>query len=115
MDWQDQFITWLETLSRWQGESTYKITRDDEERFTVRIFTASNDYQITSSPTYLGCQVSSRMTRPGETWTRGNDLPDGSFSVETWYNILAAIVGYELKAIEPEHNYEENSILAEVE
>ena len=45
---------------------------------------------------YLGCQVSARKARAGEDWRRGNDLPDGPFSVETWNMILNAIINYEL-------------------
>jgi len=45
---------------------------------------------------YLGCQVSARKARAGEDWRRGNDLPDGSFTVETWYTILNSIINYEL-------------------
>ncbi len=105
MNWKEQFTMWLETLSRWQDEATYKTLSEEglpEERLTVQIFTASHVYRIAASPTYLGCTVSSRMPRPGETWTRGNDLADGSFAIETWDRILRDIVGYELKAIEPE-------------
>lgn len=45
---------------------------------------------------YLGCGVMARKRRAGEDWTRGNDLPDGPFAIETWNKILNAIVNYEL-------------------
>jgi len=45
---------------------------------------------------YLGCQVSSRKMRAGEDWSRGNDLFDGPFMIETWFKILNSIVNYEL-------------------
>ena len=46
--------------------------------------------------TYLGCIASARKPRAGEDHTRGNDLPDGKLNENTWRQILAAIVGYEL-------------------
>ena len=45
---------------------------------------------------YLGCQVSARKKRPGEDWTRGNDLPDGPLNNDTWLMILNAIINYEI-------------------
>lgn len=48
---------------------------------------------------YLGSQVSNTYPLAGEDWTRGDDLPDGPFNEETWYNILSAIVGNELQEL----------------
>ena len=45
---------------------------------------------------YLGCQVTARKARAGEDWNRGNDLPDGPFTEETWRQILNSIINYEL-------------------
>lgn len=45
---------------------------------------------------YLGCIVDSRKPRAGETWTRGNDLPDGKFTKETLEQIKDKIIAYEL-------------------
>lgn len=45
---------------------------------------------------YLGCQAGTRKPRAGEDWTRGNDLADGSYSKETWKEIVDDIIGYEL-------------------
>jgi hypothetical protein len=39
--------------------------------------------------------------RAGEDWVRGNDLPDGPFSKETWDRIIYAIVRYELVKLTP--------------
>lgn len=76
--------------------------RDDvEERGVVHLATASNQYTISfAEGHYLGCIAGSRIVRAGETWTRGNDLPDGPFSRETFDNIMRAIVGYELVRLE---------------
>ena len=70
----------------------------------IRIYTNANCYSITSKRygngrTYLGCIASSRKSRAGEDWQRGNDLPDGPLSERTWEAILGAIVGYELQKI----------------
>ena len=48
---------------------------------------------------YLGCIVSERKPRAGESWTRGNDLADGDFCEETWLAILRDIVKYEMVKI----------------
>lgn len=50
----------------------------------------------TNDDGYLGCQVTARKMRPGEDWTRGNDLADGPFNEDTWRRILTTIVNYEL-------------------
>jgi hypothetical protein len=64
------------------------------------IYTVRHSYSISATPTYLGCIASTMFYRPGENWTRGNDLPDGKFCRETWEDIKDAIVRYELAKIE---------------
>jgi hypothetical protein len=64
-------------------------------------FTNDHEYVIHAKDVdgeegYLGCQVLTRKPRAGESWTRGNDLPDGPFNRETWYKIIFGIVRYEL-------------------
>jgi len=68
------------------------------------IYTNENKYQIVATirpndDGYLGCQASTRKKRPGESWHRGNDLPDGVFSKETWNNIMMGIIRYELVSL----------------
>lgn len=80
-----------------------------DENYKINLYTFSNKYTIiakcpvngTSKKNvgYLGCTVSSRKYRPGETWFRGNDLSDGRFSKKTWHSILADIVAFELHEI----------------
>jgi len=65
--------------------------------------TAEHRYSISATPTYLGCIASSTRERPGETWTRGNDLPDGKFCRETWEAIKNRIIGYEMVKLDPVH------------
>ena len=43
--------------------------------------------------------VDCRKPRAGEDWTRGNDLPDGPYSYETWIKIKNAIIKKELVKI----------------
>ena len=49
---------------------------------------------------YLGCTVKTRKNRPGETWHRGNDLPDGKYCTQTWNDILNGILRYEIKTLQ---------------
>lgn len=73
--------------------------RDGDQTARIRIYTASNIYAINArvgTVSYLGCIATARMPRAGEDWSRGNDLPDGNFSQETFDNIMKAIVGYEV-------------------
>jgi hypothetical protein len=66
----------------------------------IRIFTDTNCYNIVAKEHaqsgYLGCISRSRKLRAGEDWTRGRDLPDGPLTEETWREILANIVSYEM-------------------
>jgi hypothetical protein len=95
-----------------------------KRRIVAKIWTATNEHTITAAlqaadpeavddvrrcrlgnsedalaASYLGAASVSRLQRPGETWNRGNDLPDGRFSAETWRRILAGIVRYEAQGI----------------
>jgi hypothetical protein len=76
-----------------------------EHRFKFRLYTFLHEYAIVAvekpDKGYLGCQVSTRRSRAGEHWTRGNDLPDGLLTRETWDKILKAIVIYELEQLSP--------------
>jgi hypothetical protein len=58
--------------------------------------TDNHRYSISATPWYLGCIASTTFYRPGEDWTRGNDLPDGPFRYETWLHIKDAIIRYEM-------------------
>ena len=93
------------TLIGWLGKLPYfspkkvLVRTNEVDRFDINIFTDSNIYRITATPTYLGCTVSSRKPRPGEDWTRGNDLPDGKFSEKTFISLLGSILFYEAKQV----------------
>lgn len=71
---------------------------------TIRFYTENHCYQIDcclkeDGNTWMGASVTTRKPRPGENWTRGNDLPDGKFSKETWQRIKNAIIRYEMVRI----------------
>ena len=89
---------------------TEKILRQEDETevyldLTAKIWTFNNTYRIIAhiyldnDHTYLGCTASCRKSRTGETWTRGNDLPDGEFNQETWDKIMVGIVRYETEEV----------------
>lgn len=93
---------WLDSVGMWgKAGEKFRYTEHEDGRGTVIFCTGTHSYQIAFSDTYLGCVASCRTQRPGETWTRGNDLPDGGFSRETFDRIIFAIVGYELVALAP--------------
>lgn len=85
-----------------------------KRRIRAKVWTATNEYTITVAieesgtrnpedvlaASYLGATSVSRLQRPGETWSRGSDLPDGRFSAETWRAILAGIVRHEVQEVE---------------
>ena len=49
---------------------------------------------------YLGGFAQKRAPRPGETWTRGNDLADGIYAHETWNQILADAAGWSAQPLD---------------
>jgi len=110
----DRAICCKDELKKHTGESTdIPISNKDEfkrykQYIYIKIFTAKNEYTIVVhledvlSDSYMGAHASSRISRTGETWTRGNDLPDGKFSDELWLEILQDIVGYESCEIKSE-------------
>jgi hypothetical protein len=80
------------------------ITKNDAEGMTALVYTAKRCYSIyvreplpliPNSRMSMGGIMDSRAPEPGESWTRGRDLPDGALSEETWAAILAAIVMWE--------------------
>lgn len=77
------------------------LKTEDQHLREVCLYTNQFKYHISASDRpdddgYLGCQVTARKQRAGEDWNRGNDLPDGPFTEETWRKILNAIINYEL-------------------
>jgi len=119
----EQVRTWLGEITRpWDktfhvvedtgwGEVTWGEWTTFEQKLSVLIYTRACRYRITAidrqgEEGYLGCIVSARFPRPGECWRRGNDLPDGHLTRETWEAIKDYIIGYELVKPAPQETAE---------
>lgn len=107
-----ELLGWLKSISRGGNIDLFVIPDyKNREGVDVTFFTKVHSYHIGAvkpgerdakrfegreDKGYLGCIAQCRKPRAGEEWTRGNDLPDGSYSEETWHRIVNAIIGYEL-------------------
>ena len=118
----------IEKVKKWLGELTQDgaygmiitITDtgwlNDEYRYRVDIHTVLHTYSISATdrleqPGYLGCIAKLRYSYPGEDWFRGNDLPDGLLTYETWQQIKTGIIRYELdRPSTPPHSHSITSI-----
>ena len=101
-DLRDCIAAWFESFGRWKSTlDTIRFKKEEDDTGRALFCTAAHTYSIYFTPTYLGCIASARTVRPGEDWTRGNDLPDGPFSKETFDDIMRAVVAYELVALDP--------------
>lgn len=106
---------WVKSITRYGDfEKFVRVTHQDEG-VRVCLWTEENTYHICArlpaegSDGYLGCIASARKPLAGEDWTRGNDLPDGPYSMETWHDIVNGMLAYELvkvKAQEPQRSTE---------
>lgn len=81
-----------------EGKGKYEFKK------RVRLYTDNHVYAIVAidrghNDGYLGCVCSLRKPYVGEDHTRGNDLPDGPFNIETWENIKSAIIARELEPL----------------
>ncbi len=102
-----QFAEWLKQIN-WGDkiDSNMLIFLDrniDKTRFVVKFFTNTYCYSISGyegKMGYLGCIATTRKNRVGELWGRGNDLPDGNYSKQTFNNIVKGVVKYEMKQLE---------------
>lgn len=101
-------LDWLAGCCSWIGPDKIDVLNPaGDKTLHLTIYTDTHSYKITATEQskekpngYLGCIASCRKPLTGETWTRGNDLPDGPLSVKTFTAIMYAIVGYELLKIE---------------
>lgn len=112
-----EVVSWIEEICR-GGITMYALCdhKEKDNRVIFYLFTKNYKYNIavrpnsfrhetveagkiigaSNEPSYLGCTVQARKPRAGEDWTRGNDLPDGRYSYETWQRIKNAMLAYEL-------------------
>ncbi len=99
-EWMKQLVFPGDVKDFIQEKKAYNSPKGEHFR-QFSFYTEDNKYSITAierpeDEGYLGCGVTCRKARAGEDWVRGNDLPDGPFTEETWNTILNAIVNYEL-------------------
>lgn len=74
--------------------ATYiQFTKMTESVYRARLFSSESMYMfyINLESDYIGCIRDSRKSRAGETWTRGNDYPDGKVNKSTMFAILNRI------------------------
>ena len=108
---------WIKPLCRFNKIEDFVIADHKEDRLHLKIYTKDHSYNISarlpevnklgkgemiSVDGYLGCISQTRKPRAGEDWNRGNDLADGSYSKETFEEIVHDILAYELvKVVQP--------------
>jgi len=106
------YAIWLKTICRYGNVDNvcllYYDYKNGETWIKTKFYTNDHIYNISvhlhedkeDHEGYLGCTVSTRKPRPGEDWTRGNDLPDGKYNKKTWNKIVNRILGYEMKTLQ---------------
>ena len=98
-----EFKNWLREDLSSTGVRIAMAPEQSSDECRVYLYTATNSYSIVAKVRddggYLGCISKCRKQRPGEDWNRGNDLPDGKLTKETWLRILKGIICYELQDI----------------
>ena len=99
---KNQLREWLNEWSTGEGKEEVFRFGERNGQGSVVFCTKAHTYHLSFTGTYLGATATSRRARAGEEWLRGNDLPDGKFSRETFDAITRAIVGYELVVLVPE-------------
>ena len=100
MNEKEQLQAWF-SEAKFARPERFRFSEEDSGQGRVIFCTRAHTYSIHFTAGYLGCVASSRTVLPGEDWTRGSDLPDGSFSRETFDEIIKAIVAYELVDLAP--------------
>lgn len=102
--WLSSIISQFDTfmISFFYKENKKIVTRFYTENYSYRIVAQRKNRKNKDEKNlgYLGCQVSNRKPNTGESWTRGKDLADGTYSEQTWINILCDIVNNEIKPLE---------------
>lgn len=102
-------VFWVEDFFA-NGEINFHDIIVNEHQFgaklSLSLFTKRHNYNLAisddeSTRGYLGCIVSNRAPYPGETHTRGSDLPDGPLTLATWTSIMDAIIKMERDTSDP--------------
>jgi len=93
------FVKWFDS---WQWKGGFNLIDSavleiiEPHYYRVYIFSERYDYAIRVKSDYLACECGCRQPYAGETWTRGRDLADGSYTEETWLHILGDIAAHEM-------------------
>ena len=101
---RDTLFGWIKNeVCPYSNFNDYTHITDDSNpplRTNVNVYSHDYCYHITCTEEgYLGSSFTCRKPRAGESWHRGNDLPDGKFNRETWESIKAAIIKNEFVKI----------------
>ena len=119
----NELAKWMKPMCRFSKLEDFIICDYKEKTLKLKIFTKDHQYYISAklpevenngtslesgqerkivNDGYIGCIAQTRKPRAGESWTRGNDLIDGSYSKETFLEIIYDILAYELvKVVKP--------------
>lgn len=98
----EKVLQWIDEDFKFASSENNVLVTRGVLTSSIKIFTYNNEYKIVVGECtdeklgYLMGFAGSRKPRAGEDWTRGNDIKDGPFSKETWYQILSDIVSYEM-------------------
>ena len=101
----NDLVRWLKRIAKYENikRTMLIFVVDKTEKIKIIFFTDTHKYCIIAiKDEYIGCTASCRKAKPGETWTRGSDLPDGDYNEETFEKIIRKIVGYEMKNLQLE-------------
>ncbi|GAG17340.1 unnamed protein product, partial [marine sediment metagenome] len=95
-----RIVKWLQRFKYFSGNRVH-VVENTKDTLRLNIYTGLHCHSIyANGPSdYLSGGASTRMPRPGESWSRGNDLPDGNISKDTLYGILGSIVFYEARKV----------------
>ncbi len=89
-------------IVKMDGDKTTAGLQESYDRIHIHMFTSLHEIRISArypqedKDGYLGASCMSRVCRAGERWQRGNDLHDGSYNWDTWWQIVADIASLEL-------------------
>ena len=99
----NDLVRWLKKIAKVENTKRTMLIVDQGERIKIIFFTATYKYAINARKDhYLGCTASQRISRPGETWTKGSDLPDGDYDEETFGRIIRRIISNEMTNLQLE-------------
>ena len=96
----------------WYGDNTrVRVLKsgDKEKLYKLKLYSEKHEYSIIVGSTYISAGLSNRYCLPGETWTRGRDLPDGDCDSSTIKRIVNAILACEILPYENEVNKQKSN------